>query len=223
MLTLILAELIAAADPSPAAMLQAQAVVPTVAPKTRRVCRDVQVPYSRTSRRICTTVEEKQPAATLGQAPATPPPPVATTFGVGMPVVDTQGGAVGTITAVAADTVTVKTAKHQAQLPKTSLTISEGKALLGLTQADLDASVERTLATMPRAGLKVGATVKGTGGASVGTIDAVEAESVTIRLSGGLRISIPRSGIAVDAEGGGVIGISAAELEAQVKAAQPSR
>lgn len=222
MLTLIFAELIAAAFPS-AAMLQAQAIVPTEVPTTRRVCRDVKVPHTRTLRRICTTREVKQPAATGGQAPATPPPPVATTFGVGMPVVDTQGGAVGTITAVATDTVTVKTAKHQAQLPKTSLTISEGKALFGLTQADLDASVERTLATVARAALKIGATVKGTGGASVGTIDAVEAESVTIKLSGGQRISIPRSGIAVDADGGGVIGLSAAELEAQVKAAQPSR
>lgn len=219
MLALILVELIAAAVPLPAAMLQAQAVVPTEAPKTRRVCHDVPVPYSRTSRRVCTTVEVKQPAAT----PATPPPPVATTFGVGMPVVDTQGGAVGMITAVATDTVTVKTARHQAQLPKTSLTISEGKALFGLTQADLDASVERTLATVARAALKVGATVKGSGGTSVGTIDAVEAESVTIRLSEGLRISIPRSGITVDADGGGVIGLTAAELEAQVKAAQPSR
>lgn len=222
MLTFILAELIAAADPSPVAMLQAQAIVATEAPSTRRVCRDVQVPYSRTSRRIC-TMEVKQPAATLGQAPATPRPPVATTFGVGMPVVDIRGGAVGTITAVATDTVTVKTAKHQAQLPKSSLTISEGKALFGLTQADLDASVERTLATMPRAGLKVGAIVKGAGGASVGTIDAVEAQSVTIRLSGGQRISIPRSGITVDADGGGVIGLTAGQLEAQVKAAQPPR
>ncbi|HEV2043974.1 MAG TPA: hypothetical protein VGR05_04770, partial [Sphingomicrobium sp.] len=207
-------------DPSSATMVQAQAAVPSEAPKTRKVCHNVQGGYTRTPKRVCTTVNVSQPAP-LAQAPVTPP--VATTFGVGMPVVDTQGGAVGTITAVAADTVTVKTARHEAQLPKTSLTISGGKALFGLTQAALDASIEQTLAAAPKAELKVGATVKGTGGASVGTIDAVEAENVTIRLSGGQRISIPRSGIAVDAEGGGVIGISAAELEAQVKAAQPSR
>ena len=221
MLTFTLAALIAAADPSSATMVQAQANVPSEAPKTRKVCHNVQGGYTRTPKRVCTTVNLTQPAASVAQAPATPP--VATTFGVGMPVVDTQGGAVGSITAVAADTVTVKTARHQAVLPKTSLTISGGKALFGLTQADLDASIERTLATAPKAELKIGATVKGTGGASVGTIDAVEAENVTIRLSGGQRISIPRSGIAVDAEGGGVIGISAAELDAQVKAAQPSR
>ena len=194
----------------------------TEAPTTRRVCRDVPGAFTRTPKRVCTTVEVKQPTATPRQAPASAPPPVATTFGVGMPVVDTQGGAVGTITAVATETVTVKTAKHVAQVPKTSLTLSEGKALFGLTQADLDASVERSLATMG-AGPKVGATVKGRDGASVGTIDMVEADNVTIRLSDGLRISIPRSGITVDADGGGVIGLTAAELAAQVKAAQPPR
>ena len=219
MFALILAELIAVADPSAAATVQA--------PQTRRVCRDVQGAYTRTPRRVCTTVVVKQPAPAPAPAPAlapaAPPPPVATTFGVGMAVVDTQGDAVGTIIAVAADTITVKTTRHQAVLPKASLTISDGQALFGMTQADLDASVERTLATTLDSALKVGATVKGRGGASVGTIDTVDAASVTIRLSGGQRISIPRSGIAVDAEGSGVIGLTAEELEAQVKAARPAR
>ena len=219
MSALLFAALITAVDPSLPVMLQAQADVATEASKPRRVCRDVKVPHTRTLRRQCTTVEAKQPRA---QAPKAPPPPVFTTFGVGMMVVDTQGGAVGTITAVAADTVTVKTAKHEAALPKTSLTISEGKALFGLTQAQLDASVEQALATMPRPGLKVGAAVKGAGGESVGTIEAVEGENVTIVLTAGQRISIPRSGIAVEADGGGRIGLTAAELQAKVEAAQPS-
>lgn len=223
MFALILAELIAVAELSSAAMVQASAAEPSEAPQTRRVCRDVQGAYTRTPRRVCTTVVVKKPAAAPAPAPAAPPPPVATTFGVGMAVVDTQGDAVGTIIAVAADTITVKTSKHQAVLPKASLTISEGQALFGMTQADLDASVERTLATTLDSALKVGATVKGKGGASVGTIDTVDAASVTIRLSGGQRISIPRSGIAVDAEGSGVIGLTAEELEAQVKAARPAR
>jgi len=195
--------------------------VPTEAPKTRKVCHDAPGAFTRTPRRVCTIVVDKQPAASAAQAAAPPPPPVATTLGVGMAVVDAQGGAVGTITAVAADSVTVKTAKHDAQLPRSSLTISEGKALFGMTQAELDASVERTLAATQGAALKVGAAVKGKGGGSVGTIDAVEAGNVTIKLASGVRISIPLSGIAVDADGGGVIGLTAAELEAQVKAAQP--
>ena len=215
MVTWIFVELVAATTLLPATMLQAsgRGAGRSARAHTPRVCRDVPGAFTRTPRRVCTTVQVKQPTTVPREAPVAPPP-VATTFGVGMPVVDTQGGAVGTITAVAADTVTVKTAKHQAQLPKTSLTISEGKALIGMTQADLDASVERSQAAMST-GPKVGAAVKGQDGASVGTIDVVEAANVTIRLSDGLRISIPRSGITVDADGGGVIGLTAAELAAQ--------
>lgn len=219
MITWIFAELVGAAALLPAAMLQAPAAAQPEAPKTRRVCRDVPGAYTRTPRRECTTVTVKQRATTPAPAAASVPP-VATTFGVGMPVVDAQGGPVGTITAVAADTVTVKTAKHQAQLPKTGLTISEGKALIGMTQAELDASVEQSLAA---AGPKVGATVKGRDGASVGTIDAIEGGNVTIMLADGQRISIARSGIAGDGNGGSVIGLTAAELAAQVKAAQPAQ
>ncbi len=220
MLTFILAELIAIANPLPPPPPQAQATLPVEAPKTRRVCHDLPGAFTRTPRRVCTIVEVTQPTVAL--APTTPPPPVLTTIGVGMAVVDSQGGAVGTITAVAADSVTVTTDKHQAQLPKTSLTVSEGKALFGLTQAELNASVEQSLATIAMTALKVGAAVTGTAGASVGTIDAVEADKVTIRLASGLRISVPRSGITASADGSGVIGITAAELEAQVKAAQPA-
>ena len=217
MLALVLAALTTVADPALPAMFQAQAEVEAEASKPRRVCRNVQVPHTRTLRRQCTTVEVEKPRA---QTPKAPQAPVLTTFAVGMMVVDTQGGAVGTITAVAADTVTVKTAKHEAALPKTSLTISEGKALFGMTQAQLDASVEQALAARPE--LKVGAPVKGAAGESVGTIEAVGEGSVTIALTAGQRISIPRSGIALEADGSGRIGLTAAELQAKLKAAQPS-
>ncbi|HEV2043767.1 MAG TPA: hypothetical protein VGR05_03720 [Sphingomicrobium sp.] len=160
------------------------------------------------------------PGASAAQAPAAPPPPAAAaaTLAVGMPVVDAQGGAVGTITAVAADSVTIKTDKHKAVLPKTGLSVSAGKALIGLTQAQLNAQIEQAQATAPKAELKVGGIVKGSGGTTVGTIDAVAADSVTIKLASGVTIAIPRSGIAAEADGGGVIGLTAAQLEAQVKA-----
>lgn len=215
MLTSILAGLVAAANPSPALVHLAQADQP----KTRRVCKDIPAAYSRTMRRVCTTVAVKQPDA----APAPPPPPPVTELGVGMPVVDTAGGSVGTIVGLAGDTVTVKTDKHQAQLPRTSLTISDGKALFGLTQAQLNASIDQSLAAATAAALKVGAAVTGTGGTSVGTIDALTADNVTVKLASGLKISVPRSGITAGADGTAMIGISAAELEAQVKAANPGR
>ena len=218
MVTLFLAGLIAAASPSPP---QAQPNPPVGEPKSRRICTDVPMTNSRFMKRVCTTAVARQPAA--AQAPSIPSPPVMTALGVGMAVVDTNGGAVGVVTALAADSVTVKTDKHLAQLPKASLTVSEGKALFGLTQAALDTSIEQSLAATAMAALKVGAAVKGTGGTSVGTIDAVEADKVTIRLASGMRISVPRSGITAGTDGSGTIGITAAELEAQVKAAQPGR
>ena len=218
MLVFLLAGLSATASPSPT---QGQAGLAIENPQPRRTCTDVPMTNSRFTKRVCTTVAARQPA--MAQVPSIPPPPVMTALGVGMAVVDINGGAVGIVTALAADSVTVKTDKHQAQLPRTSLTISDGKALFGLTQAALDASIEQSLAATAMAALKVGAAVKGTGGASVGTIDAVEADKVTIRLASGMRISVPRSGITAGADGSGTIGITAAELEAQVKAAQPGR
>ena len=216
MLALLLAGLSVAASPSPT-----QASPAAEESQPRRICVEVPVSNSRFTKRVCKLVAATP--AMVVRAPAPPlPPPVMTTLGVGMAVVDTNGGAVGIVTALATDSVTVKTDKHQAHLPRTSLTVSDGKALFGLTQAALDASIEQSLAAIAMAALKVGAAVKGTGGESVGTIDAVEADKVTIRLASGLRISVPRSGIAAGTDGSGTIGITAAALEAQVKAAQPT-
>ena len=59
----------------------------------------------------------------------------------GMQVVDTNGGAVGVVTAIKGDLVTVKTDKHEVALPKTSFTVHEGKLLFGMTQASPLSSV----------------------------------------------------------------------------------
>jgi hypothetical protein len=180
----------------------------------RKVCHDEPMSNSRFTKRVCTLV--KPPQAVVA------PEPVVTTLAVGMPVVDAQGGSVGVITALAVDNVIVKTDKHEAQLPKSSMTISEGKAIFGQTQAELDASIEKMLAAAPRLELKAGAPVKDAAGASVGTIEALTPENVTIRLASGQRVNIPRSGIALNADGSAMIGVSAADLEAQLKAAQPA-
>lgn len=224
MLTIVLASLISASNASSLSPLLALAQANPVAapsadtPTSRRACRNIPIPNSRFTRRVCSDVVAQRPTEAQEPAPATP---VITTLGVGMSVVDSQGGAVGTITAIAADSVTVETDKHQAQLPQSSFTISDGKALFGLTQTELNASIEKINAATPQPELKVGAAVIGTAGASVGTIGAVTADNVTINLASGLKISIPRSGIAAQADGSGLIGVTVAELEAQVEAAQP--
>ena len=129
-------------------------------------------------------------------------------------VTDAKGGAVGTVTAVNGDIVTVHTDKLDANLSKSSFTPSEGKLLVGLTQAELNAAVEKDKAAAD-ASLAVGAEVKGSGGATLGTIDAIDTEFVTIKLASGNKVRIPRSGIA-GAATGAVIGLTVEQLEAQV-------
>ena len=144
-------------------------------------------------------------------APAAAQTSVAAT--AGMQVVDTNGGVVGTVTGVMGDLIMVKTDRHEVHLPKASFTPHQGKLLFGMTQAELNAATDTSLAEAAAA-LAVGATVKGSGGASIGTIDAIDAEFATIKLTSGKLIRIPRTGLGASAEGA-VIGLTAAQLEAQ--------
>ena len=134
----------------------------------------------------------------------------------GMQVVDTTGGAVGTVISVSGDNVVIKTDRHQVALPKTSFTAHEGKLLFGMTQAQLNAETDKSLAEAAAA-IAAGATVKGSAGSVVGTIDTVDAESVTIKLQSGSLIRVPRSGVAAGGDGV-VVGLTAEELEAQASA-----
>ena len=135
-------------------------------------------------------------------------------FAVGTEVTDANGGAVGTVTAVNGDVITIKTDRLETNLSKSSFAESEGKLLVGVTQAELNAAIEKDKA-VAEASLAVGAPVKDSAGAAAGTIDAIDAEFVTIKLASGKSIRIPRTGIAGSANGA-VIGLTAADLEAQV-------
>ena len=132
-------------------------------------------------------------------------------FTVGTQVLDSSGGTVGTVTAVNGDVITVKTDKLDANLGKASFAEQDGKLYIGMTQADLNAAVEKDQAAA-EASLAVGAEVKDSAGASAGTIEAIDAEFVTIKLASGKSIRIPRAGIAGSANGA-VIGLTAADLE----------
>lgn len=132
-------------------------------------------------------------------------------FSIGAQVLDTSGNAVGTITAVTGDVVTIKTDKVDANLGKASFAQQDGKLYIGMTQADLNAAVEKSNAAA-EASLAVGAEVKDSSGASAGTIEAIDAEFVTIKLPSGKSVRIPRNGIAGSANGA-VIGLTAADLE----------
>ena len=144
--------------------------------------------------------------------------PVAPAFAqtAGQQVVDTGGAAVGTVIRIDGANVIVKTDKHEVALPKTSFTPNAGKLLFGMTQAQLNAEVDKNLAESAKA-IVPGASVKGSGGTVVGTIDAMDDETVTLKLELGALVRIPRSGVAAG-NGDVVIGLTADELKAQVPA-----
>jgi preprotein translocase subunit YajC len=135
---------------------------------------------------------------------------------VGMQVTDTAGGAVGTVTAIKGGNLLVKTDKHEALLPRTSFSVANGKLLFGMTQAQLDAAIEKNLAASSAA-IAAGAVVKGIAGTQVGTIDSVADGKVTITLQSGKKLAVPQEGLRGNADGSVTIGYSSEQLEALVK------
>lgn len=147
----------------------------------------------------------------LGLAVAAP----ATAQSVGMQIVDTAGGVVGTVTAIKGDNLQIKTDKHEALLPKASFTLADGKLLFGMTQAQLDAQIDAGMAASQKA-IVAGAAVNGSGGASVGKIEAVDGGNATIALTSGKRIQVPLTGLRGNADGTVTIGYTADQIEALV-------
>ena len=150
----------------------------------------------------------------LGAAALTAPAVAqqAATVGVGAAVKDTSGGSVGTVTKVDGDHVLVKTDRHEVRLPVTSFTPTDDGLLFGLTQAQLNAQVDQALA-QAQANFRIGATVTGAGGATIGTVDAIDAEWVTVKLPSGSAVRLPRNALAATATGL-VTGLTAAEVQA---------
>jgi len=148
-------------------------------------------------------------------APAVAQAPAA--ISVGMQVTDSAGAPVGTVKAVQGDNLLIATDKHEALLPKASFTPSEGKLLFGMTQAQLNTEIEKAGAAADAA-IVVGATVKGTGGATVGTIEAVADDGITIVLPSGKKVRVAKASVRGDADGSVVIGLTPEQIEAQLGA-----
>jgi preprotein translocase subunit YajC len=136
---------------------------------------------------------------------------------VGMQVTDAGGAPVGTVTAIKGENLLVKTDKHEALLPKASFSVSNGKLLFGMTQAQLDGQIEQSL-TAANAAIAAGATVNGIAGTKVGTIDSVADGKATITLQSGKKIAVPQEGLRGNADGTVTIGYSSEQLEALLQA-----
>lgn len=136
---------------------------------------------------------------------------------VGMAVVDTTGNPVGTVIARKGDMITVKTNKHEVPLPAASFTPHEGKLLYAETQAQLNAKMDAAIAAAA-ASVAVGAEVKGSAGSVVGTIEAIDTQTVTLKLTSGDLVRLPKNGVA-GTPAGPVIGMTDAELKAAAASA----
>jgi preprotein translocase subunit YajC len=130
----------------------------------------------------------------------------------GAQVKDTNGGDVGTITKVDGQFVILKTDKHEVRLPVASFTAHQGHFLMAMTRDQLNAEVDKTKAAA-NAKLVAGASVAGSQGGNVGTIDAIDAQFVTVKLTSGKLVRLPRAAMA-PGPNGGVIGMTVEELEA---------
>jgi hypothetical protein len=139
----------------------------------------------------------------------------AQTLGVGTPVTDPDGGAVGTITALEGDNVVLRTDRHEVRLPASSFAVTEEAALIGMTRDQLNGQVDQMLAQAQQA-FAVGATVRDRDGATVGQVEALDDETLTVQF-GDQQVRLPRAAVAAGPDGL-VIGATVAELQAQIGA-----
>ena len=132
---------------------------------------------------------------------------------VGMQIVDTTGAPVGTVTALSGNNLQVKTDKHEVMLPKSSFRVDNGKLRFAMTQAQLNAEIEKSVAAAA-ASIAAGATVKGLQGTEIGKIDSVTDTDVIIALTSGSKIQVARAGVRGNADGTVTAGLTADQLKA---------
>ena len=147
-------------------------------------------------------------------------PAAAPAISPGMKVVDQTGAEVGTVLAVQGPNLTIKTDRHEASIPKTSFAQGKGVLLFALTRDQLNAEVEKSMAAFA-ATLVKGTQVHGEAGALAGTIEDTDSDYLTLKLTSGGLVRIPRSGV-VPGPDGPRLGISSAELERLAAQAAPS-
>ena len=143
-------------------------------------------------------------------------PALAQSIAPGMQVTDPSGGAVGNVKAVQGDNLLISTGTHEVLLPKSSFTAQDGKLYFGMTQAQLNAEIEKSVAAAS-ASIAAGASVKGLQGTEIGKIDSVTDSDVVIALPSGQKIQVARSGVRGNADGSVTVGLTAEQLSAQTQ------
>lgn len=137
----------------------------------------------------------------------------------GAAVSDTSGNPVGTIESVNGDLAVVSTGTTKVSLPVSSFGQGAKGPIIAMTKAELDAAASGAQANAKNelaAQLKAGASVYGSDGASVGTVESADAQFVTLNL-GDQKAKLPLESFSKGAQGP-VIGMTAAELKAAIGA-----
>lgn len=162
--------------------------------------------------------------ATVASAQA--PAPAATAeaqLTVGAGVFDTSGNQIATVDSMAGDNVVVSTGTNKVAIPKGSFGAGEKGAVIAATREQLDAAGAQAAAAAKQAvmaQLTPGADIKGTSGATLGKVKAVEGDIVVVTTPKG-DVRVPSAGFATGPSGI-VLGMSAADFEAAVAAATPA-
>jgi len=148
-------------------------------------------------------------------------PALAQSIAPGMQVTDPSGGAVGSVKAVQGDNLLISTGTHEVLLPKASFTAQDGKLYFGMTQAQLNAEIEKSVAAAS-ASIAAGASVKVLQGTEIGKIDSVTDSDVVIALPSGQKIQVARTGVRGNSDGSVTVGLTAEQLSAQTQGAVAS-
>lgn len=166
-------------------------------------------------------------AQTTPAAPSTATPsPAAATLAPGAQVHDAAGQPVGSVVSVAASAVVVDTGAHQVGLPPNAIgPDGKGGFVSSLTKVQLDTAYEQQVAkTDAQLQQKL---VPGTsvstfqGAATAGTVKAADEQYVTLATDKG-DVKLPRTLFALNASGGLVVRMTAAEFATALSSVKPA-
>jgi preprotein translocase subunit YajC len=139
----------------------------------------------------------------------------AVTVTPGTSVVDASGAAVGTVESVTPQGAVVSTGTAKAVLPLNAFAKRDNGLAISMTKAELEAAV--STAAQPK--LEIGAVVNDTAGGKVGSVESISGDQVTVATANA-KAALPKNAFA-QGPNGLVIAMTAAQLEAAVKAATP--
>lgn len=162
------------------------------------------------------------PAAPAGTQ-ARPGAQAAATPTVGATVYDSAGVVVGTVDQVTPQAVVVNVGSNKVALPPASVGSGPQGLRIALTRAEVEAAAQQAQASAQQqlqAQLTPGATVRGAGGAVVGTVKSADAQVVTLTTPGG-DVQLPIAGFTSGPEGPAIT-LTAAQLDAAIAGAKPA-